>query len=229
MRNASTGPELTTSQRSETRSIRALVGLGVLQVILLLALLALAVRILLKEDSRSKEQPDSTITVEKVLGQLAQLQKKPGQPIDTKPARDNPVGLTFDSLAVLPTRSKIDAIADTEAAKVSPGLTFLLEKNKRLKVIPFEKVKELPEKTDPPKAAKALDVGALLVLELYTKDFVRLNIFLKVELVETKTGLALLAETIDLGEYSGPEWKQKLTQAIGKVVTETEACSANNP
>jgi hypothetical protein len=57
------------------------------------------------------------------------------------------------------------------------------------------------------------------------------TIHLKVELIETETGLAVWVHTFELGTYSkiALEWKQKLTESLVEIVAATEAHSSNQP
>jgi TolB-like protein len=229
------GSTARTPLRSEPGSIRWLAGLAVVQTLALLALLVVMFRIETTLESIGKDKPIAQPSVaDKVLDHLARFQKNPEQSGDTpqvpggpKPAAANPTGLTFRSVAVLPAKSKIDAEADAEAAKVGPALTLMLQNEGKVKVIPFEKVTALAEKDDPVKAAKSLEAGAILATEV--RFYMELS--LKVELIEAKTGLALWAQTFELGRYSSslPEWKQKLTESLRKIVAETEARSGGNP
>jgi hypothetical protein len=220
------GSVTTTPQRSEGHSIRWLVGLAVVQTFAVVALLIVTFQISTKLESMRKENATNpAATADKLLGQLADVTKKRGQPEES-----NPTGFTFDSVAVFPVKSKIDATGDDEAAKVAPALVALLEKHGKVRVIPLKKVAEYRDLSDPVKAGAFLEAGALLTARLETSHFVSTSISLKVELIETKTGLALWATPFELGEYdSSSRWKQKLTESLPKIVAEIEARSANIP
>jgi TolB-like protein len=100
-----------------------------------------------------------------------------------------------------------------------------LAKDKRLRVVPFEKARQAKEKA-PQQAARALGAKAALTGKVKLDTFVSTSVLIEMQLIDAETGLTIWAKTTPLGPYNQAEWKQKLTEAAVAAVEQVRARAA---
>jgi TolB-like protein len=183
----------------------------------------------LERQERQVAQPPTLADVGEGLAKSASAkgQDKAGK---KEPAPTSGAAFTFDSVAVLPFsgpggRDHKEAVAEAERA--GPALAALLAKDKRPRVVPFDKVRQLKERS-PQAAGRALGARAIVTGAVAVRSFVGYEVSVRVQLIDTETGLTVWAKTTELGPYTeaAVEWKQKLTEALVAAAGQVRAHAA---
>jgi TolB-like protein len=182
-------------------------------VVLAVVLLAINVGLTGRIAWRLERQPAPPTLAEIVegLARSAKAQEKGGK---NEPAASTRAAFSFDGVAVLPFAGPgaTSKSAQAEADNAGPALCALLARDKRLRVVPFDKARQRKESA-PSQAAKALGAKAALTgaVKLDTFD----NVLVEMQLIDAETGLTVWGKTTPLGKYTAvPDWKQKLTEAL---------------
>jgi len=214
----------------EPRPRRSYRGVPLVLAVVLLAInVGLTARVAwqLERQERQVAQPPTLAEIIEGLSKSAKGQDKAG----TKgPAPATGAAFTFDSVVVLPFSGpggKDQKEAAAEAERAGPALAALLAKDKRLRVVPFDKARQVKEPS-PQAAGRALGAKAVLTGALATRYFVDTSISVRIQLIDTETGLTVWAKTTKLGAYSeaAVEWKQKLTEALVAAAEQARAHAA---
>jgi TolB-like protein len=185
----------------------------VLAVVLLAINVGLTGRIAWRlERQPAPASPPTLAEIVEGLARTAKAQEKAGKKEPASPTR---AAFSFDSVAVLPFAGPPGASNKSEQAEAEnagPALCALLARDKRLRVVPFDKARQRKE-IAPSQAAKALGAKAALTgaVKLDTFD----NVLVEMQLIDAETGLTIWGKTTPLGKDTGvPDWKQKLTEAL---------------